>query len=294
MKCWILLIIVLLLPSVFADNEYGKQTSGNFLLITDVDVKVGEKTSRNLEYGETITKEANPDMDLQFTIEVKNNNSDLEMTDVEMTITIDDLDLDEATDEIELQTKQDKNMVLNMVVPSDADEDTYRVFIEIKSEWNSTIQKVEYILDLEVVEPEEDKVDEDTLRDIIASLNQTIIEQGKLTNSYFEPYTECTSELSTCNTDKEGKDNEINNLKDFETKFNDCETKREQARKDINELERKVLTTNQTISSCQVDLKKAKDSTKWWVIGIIFAGGILFWQYNKRRNPDREVDMEGK
>jgi hypothetical protein len=75
---WIMFLI-LALPFAFASNEEGKIISGGNLLITDMDVKVDENSDRNLEYGEEIDDEAEPDSIVEFALRIKNNHTGFDM-----------------------------------------------------------------------------------------------------------------------------------------------------------------------------------------------------------------------
>jgi len=63
-----LFLILLIVPMVLAINENGRITKGSKLLITDVDVKVGSKSDKNMDFGETIKHEAKPGDKVEFSI----------------------------------------------------------------------------------------------------------------------------------------------------------------------------------------------------------------------------------
>ena len=69
-----LFMILLIVPIVLASTEFGNVIKGGGkILITDVDVKVGSKTDKNMDFGETIKHESRPDECVKFTIEATIN-----------------------------------------------------------------------------------------------------------------------------------------------------------------------------------------------------------------------------
>ncbi|MAH33239.1 hypothetical protein CL615_02505 [archaeon] len=160
------ILILLMAPFALGANEDGKVTSTNGkLLITDVDVKVGSKSDKNLDYGDKIKNEAKPGDKVEFSIEVKNNFTDaqdLEIEDIELTVTIegidDDDDLDEDAKEFDVKADDDDKVKIEFEIPLEVDEDTFDVLIEVEGDdENGTTHKVEYALDLEV-EKEDNEV----------------------------------------------------------------------------------------------------------------------------------------
>ena len=82
-------LIIGLVMFVFLMNV--AYAAGSKLIFSDVDVKVGGKTSKNLDDGETIDDEAEPGDTVEFRIEVKNNFTDaedLEIKDITVEVTI--------------------------------------------------------------------------------------------------------------------------------------------------------------------------------------------------------------
>ncbi|MEK0338065.1 MAG: hypothetical protein QQN41_11590, partial [Nitrosopumilus sp.] len=149
-KIFILLGILLFLPVVLAVNENGKITAGKDLWIIDMDVKVDGRTSRNLEYGEDITKEANPNSKIEFDIEIKNNHTGLTMEDVSVFVTLDDLELEDISSEIDISPSNDRNFDLEFTLSS-AEEGEYDILIEVEGEINNSMHRVKYELTLIVV-----------------------------------------------------------------------------------------------------------------------------------------------
>jgi len=159
------LMILLIVPLVLALNEDGLIIKGGKLLITDVDVKVGGKSDKNLDFGESIKHEAKPGDTVEFQIESKNDFTsaeDLEIEDIEVTITIFDIDdgddLDEDAKEFDLKDGKDKKVRIQFKIPLEVDEDTFDVLVEITGDdENGTSHEVHYELELEV-EKEDNEV----------------------------------------------------------------------------------------------------------------------------------------
>ena len=153
-----LFLVLLMVPIVSAQNEFGRVVSGGKLLITDVDVKIDDRTDKDLDFGETITREAKPDSTVKFTIEAKNNFTDAEDLDVEnidVTVTIegidDDDDLDEEGEIGDVRAGRDDSISIEFKIPLEVDEGNYDVLIEVTGEdENGTDHTVEYELELEV------------------------------------------------------------------------------------------------------------------------------------------------
>ena len=49
-----LILALAIVPVAMAQTEFGNVISGGKLLVTDVDAKVGSKTSKNLDFGDKI------------------------------------------------------------------------------------------------------------------------------------------------------------------------------------------------------------------------------------------------
>ena len=111
------------------------------LEFSDVDVKVGSKTSKNLEDGDTIDDEAEPGDNVEFRIEVKNNftdQEDLEIEDITVEVTIEGIDdgddFDEESQDFDLGPGDDKRVTLKFEVPLEVEEDTFDVEIRAEGE----------------------------------------------------------------------------------------------------------------------------------------------------------------
>src|SRR3989344_6183274 len=160
-----LVFVLLLAAAASAANEEGKVISGGKLLITRVDAKVDGKKDKGLNFGEKISKEAKPGSDVEFTIEVKNNytNDESEITDIQITVTIEGIDdgddMDEDAKEFDLDGGDDDKETVKFKIPMEVDEDTFNVLIEVEGDGpNSTEgnQKVEYEVDLEIQKEDND------------------------------------------------------------------------------------------------------------------------------------------
>lgn len=293
-KLFSLFSILLLLPIVLASNEYGKITSGKDLLITDVDVTVDGLSSRNMEYGETISRVANPSSKIEIKIEVKNNNTVLDMTEIEMVVTIEELDLEEVVDEFDLDESEDIHKTVKFTLPSDTEEQDYEIFIEIDGELNNTIHIVEYILDLEVEEIEEEEEETtsysynptklDNISNMLDDLNTEV-------GSYFEPYATCVSERDSFKETIKTKDTTISGLQGYESKFITCNNN--------------LLTCNvereqkaNANESCHYSIvpkykQQVKDWQGYFVIGCIVTALLIYgYFWNKERKEKQGTESE--
>src|SRR3989344_606036 len=104
-----LVIFIFLMSTAYA--------AGSKLVFTDVDVKVGSKTSKNLDNGDTIDDEAEPGDTVEFRVEVQNNFTsaeDLEIEDITVEVTIEGLDdgddVDEESPDFDLRAGRDKRV----------------------------------------------------------------------------------------------------------------------------------------------------------------------------------------
>ena len=132
--------------------------AGSKLIFSDVDVKVGSKTSKNLNNGETIDDEADPGDSVEFRVEMKNNFTsaeDLKIEDVSVDVTIEAIDdgddLDDESSQFDLRPGNDKRVNLKFQVPIEVEEDTFDVVIHAEGDdENGTNQEVEMRLRLDV------------------------------------------------------------------------------------------------------------------------------------------------
>lgn len=141
----------LTIPITFMSDELNKTNAFNLkanvqgrLRITDLDVKVDDKTDSNIEDKEDdykINEKAEPESHITFSVRVENAFPDdsLEIQDITVRITIEEIDedgddLEEESDEFDLDADKDKKVSLDFDVPLKVDEDDYNVIIEIEGE----------------------------------------------------------------------------------------------------------------------------------------------------------------
>tara|TARA_Y100000310_G_C20702985_1_gene831823 strand:- start:9066 stop:11504 length:2439 start_codon:yes stop_codon:yes gene_type:complete len=111
------------------------------LVISDVDVKVDDSTDSNVADGDTITKRAKPGDEVEFEVTVRNlftDSEDINIEDVVITITIEDIDdgdeLEEESRKFDVDANEDETETITFNVPEDAEEDEYDVLIEVEGE----------------------------------------------------------------------------------------------------------------------------------------------------------------
>ena len=153
-----LIVALFALPVALAqEDNVGVCVTRCKLFITDVDVKVGTKSDKNLEDGDSISDEAAPGDTVQFKIKIYNNftdNEDVDIDDVQVTVTIegidDDDDLEEEASEFDLKADKDKTVTITFKIPLEVDEDTFDVVITAEGDSDNGSQEVEMTLDLDV------------------------------------------------------------------------------------------------------------------------------------------------
>ncbi|MBI2208206.1 lamin tail domain-containing protein [Candidatus Woesearchaeota archaeon] len=131
---------------------------GARLRITDLDIKVGSKTDKNVQNNTRIKKEAAPGDKVQFDVEIKNfftDEEDLEIEDIDVEITIEDIDdgddLEEDADEFDLKAGKDESVSVDFEVPLDVEEDTFDVIINVEGrDENGTTHEIRRELQLDV------------------------------------------------------------------------------------------------------------------------------------------------
>ena len=128
-----LVIFIFLMSTAYA--------AGSKLVFSDVDVKVGSKTSKNLENGDTIDDEAEPGDAVEFRVEVQSNFTDaedLEIEDITVEVTIEGIDdgndLDEESADFDRDPGDKKRVTLKFEVPLEVEEDTFDVEIRAEGE----------------------------------------------------------------------------------------------------------------------------------------------------------------
>ena len=154
-----LFLIMVMAPSVLAVGvNVGKIVSGGQLIITDVDVKVGGKSDKNLKDGDDISEEAKPGDTVEFTIQFANNFSnddDIDIDNIDAQVTLEEIDdgddLDEDAKEFDLKADDDKKVKVTFKIPLEVDEDTFNVLIEADGDTDKNgSQEVKMELSLEV------------------------------------------------------------------------------------------------------------------------------------------------
>jgi len=132
--------------------------AGNKLLIDKLDVEVNDRWSRNVDDGETISREAEPGSTVEFKIKFKNNYTDAEdlrIEDITATITIEEIDdgedIDEESKEFDIREDDDKTVTIQFKIPVEVDEDSYDVTIEAEGDdENGTDHSVVWTVTLDV------------------------------------------------------------------------------------------------------------------------------------------------
>jgi hypothetical protein len=128
------------------------------LIISDLDVKVGKKTHSGVTNNTRISKDAEPGSEVEFKIELKNlftDDEELEIEDIEVEITIEDIDdgddLDEEADDFDLKQGKRDDVKIKFDVPLEVEEGTFDVIIDVDGEdENRTIHTIRWELELEV------------------------------------------------------------------------------------------------------------------------------------------------
>jgi PKD repeat protein len=134
------------------------------LKITDVDVKVDKRSDNNLDDNDEISKEAKPGSKVEFKVEVSSlftNSEGLDIEDVEITITVKDIDdggdLEETSGKFNLRPRRDKRTTLNFELPLNIEEGLFTVIIEAEGDdedGNNHFDEIE--LELEVQKEKHD------------------------------------------------------------------------------------------------------------------------------------------
>ena len=151
------------------------------LRIKSLDVKVDSKSDKDVTDEDTIKREAEPESDIEFKVEVESGFSDeddLKIEDIIVEVTIRDIDdgddLDEESKEFDLRPERDKKVTLKFKVPLEVDEDTYDVDIHVEGEdENGTMHEIDWTIYLEV------EKDKHNLRIIKAALSPAVIKCQK-------------------------------------------------------------------------------------------------------------------
>ncbi|MBI2657768.1 hypothetical protein HYX08_03685 [Candidatus Woesearchaeota archaeon] len=149
-------LLLFLIISMFLVNV--AYAAGSKLIFSDVDVKVGSKTSKNLNDRDTIDDEAEPGDSIEFRVETSNNftsTEDLKIEDISVTVTIEGIDdgddLEEESQDFNLNPGRDKKITLKFQTPIEVDEDSFDVTIHAEGEdENGTDHEADMRLTLEV------------------------------------------------------------------------------------------------------------------------------------------------
>jgi len=132
--------------------------AGSKLIFSDVDVKVGGRTSNNLNNNDRIGEDVEPGDNIEFRIKVQNNFTsaeNLKIRDVTVKTTIEGIDdgndLEEESSNFDLSPGSDKRITLKFQSPIEVSEDTFDVLIHAEGEdKNGTNHESEMKLKLEV------------------------------------------------------------------------------------------------------------------------------------------------
>lgn len=297
-----IVIIFVLLACAFivhADNEYGNILSGGRLLYTDVDVKVDDKWSRNVEYAETLSQKADKGSKLTFYVRVFNNHTTLKMENVELVISIEDLDL-ETSDEIgEIKPLDDNRFELELTLPNDVDEENFEILMEIKGEQNLSIHKNQYKMDFDVEYPvEEDAFTEtnyERLCNEIKSLNNTIKSMHNDINGYFEPYTKCVAEKQDLQQQITTKDSLITELQPFKAQSETCNNEKQRITDNLDGLQQRYQDC--MYNNTNILAPKAASAGKYnflWIIGGILSAVVILYLQKAYSTPKSEVEEESE
>lgn len=144
--------------AIFLFLASSAYAAGSKLIFSDVDVKVGGKTSNNLRNGDRIGEEAEPGDVVEFRIKMQNNFTsaeNLKIRDITVKTTIEGIDdgndLEEESSNFDLSPGSDKRVTLKFQTPLEIDEDTFDVLINAEGEdKNGTNHESEMRLMLEV------------------------------------------------------------------------------------------------------------------------------------------------
>lgn len=128
------------------------------LSFSDVDVKVGGKTSNNLKDGSRIGENAKPGDTVEFRVKVQNNFTsaeNLKIRDITVKTTIEGIDdgndLEEESNNFDLSPGSEKRQTMKFQVPIEVDESSFDVLIHAEGEdKNGTNHESEMRLRLEV------------------------------------------------------------------------------------------------------------------------------------------------
>ena len=151
-KLFLLSLVVL----IFAINiAYAADSK---LLISNVDVKVGSKTLKNLTDSQTISEEARPGLGVEVRVETRNDftrTQDLDIDDISIEVKIENIDdgddLKQESRNFDLRADSTAKFNFKFDVPLEVREDTYNIIITAEgSDEDGTRHFAEVKLKLEV------------------------------------------------------------------------------------------------------------------------------------------------
>ena len=188
--------------------------------IAKLDIKIDGKASKGIQNGETIGKDAKPGSTIEMKIKVENTYdsdvSDLQIEDITVKVTIFDMDdgsdIDDESDEFNLDAEDDKTLTFTFDVPMTVDEGDYDILIEAAGkDENGTSHKVEWNLKLNV-DKKNHEILVDSLRispnpakcDNAANLDVSIINTGT------EEEEEAALEISSSSLGLNAREDNIN------------------------------------------------------------------------------------
>jgi len=134
------------------------------LEITDVDVKIGSRTDKNLANGSIVREGATPESVIQVSVTVENmftRAQGITIADIEVRGILEDIDdgddLEYDAREFDLKPEKDKTVTLEFEVPLKVEEDIYTLLIEVDGrDDNRTIHLTTYHIFIEVEKPRHD------------------------------------------------------------------------------------------------------------------------------------------
>jgi uncharacterized membrane protein len=131
------------------------KVSDSKLIISDLDISVNEASDDDYENNENINSIRPGDI-LYFDVEIENKFSDIDFDEVEVTITIKDIDdnddIEEVSDEFTVSDDSKERVTLSLTIPVDADEGNYVVEVTVqgRDSDDDNLHEESWTLDLEV------------------------------------------------------------------------------------------------------------------------------------------------
>ncbi|MDP3766190.1 MAG: putative Ig domain-containing protein, partial [Nanoarchaeota archaeon] len=131
---------------------------GPMLLISNLDVKVDGKTSKNIQNNTGISKKAKPGSKVEFKLEIENlftREEGLKIEDISAEVAIEDIDdgddLDNDAKEFDLKAGKKEDVKIGFDIPLEVDEDNYDIIIDVEGkDENGTTHRISYNLKIEV------------------------------------------------------------------------------------------------------------------------------------------------